>query len=108
MPEFFSYDPLTGVRKLFDYDESTHTAIIRSEQDVEGLLARNRELRNTRACDNPKSELRLWASIPTIVQLELRKKGLDIFSKDQTMLRRVRREIEANYPYLKTSDMRHG
>jgi hypothetical protein len=104
MPEFFSYDPLTGVRKYFDYDEATGNAHIRSEQDVSGLLGRNAELRNTRACD--AGEMQLWATIPPVVQLELRKKGIDIFSDDPSMLKRMRQEIEANYTYLKTTDKR--
>lgn len=108
MPEFFSYDPLTGIRKLFDYDEPTQTVFIRSEQDVKPLLDRNAELRNTKACDDPKRELRLWATIPPVVQLELRRRGLDIFSNDQAELRRCRQVIDREYPYLKTTDFKHG
>lgn len=104
MPEFFDYDPTRGVRRLFDFDEITGTAYIRTEQDVDALLGVTRELRNTGVFDSKSREMHLWAVIPAVVQLELRKKGLDIFSKDQAMLRRVQAEIQANYPYLRTTE----
>src|SRR5688572_22952121 len=107
-PEFFDYDPLLGVTKYFDYDESKGDAVIRSEQDLQPLLSRNAELRNTGATDyGIKGEFWHYASIPPVVQLELRRKGIDIYSKDKTMIRRMFDEINANYPALKVTQKAH-
>lgn len=104
MPDFFEYDPLTGVRKLWDYDEMTGNAHFLHEQDVEPLLDRNAEARNLRI---EGKDLKFYCSIPPIVQIELRNKGIDIYSKDPAMIRRMFQEINANYPYLKTTDKIH-
>lgn len=108
MPEFFSYDPHNGVSKYFDYDESTGNAIIRSEMDIDPLLSRNMEARAIRAYDDPRRDLKFYASLPPTVQMELRQKGIDIYSKDETMIRRMFAEINANYPLCKVTDKVHG
>jgi hypothetical protein len=106
MSEFFSYDPLLGVEKLWDYDEMEGKAYFRDQQDVEPLLSRNMEARNTRIYDG-KQELRFYCAMPPIVQIELKNKGIDIYSKDPEMIKRMFAEINANYPYLKVTDMVH-
>jgi len=105
--EFFSYDPLTGVRTLFDYDDDTDTAIFRREEDVEPLLKHIAELRKA----SPKSvigrsdeEWFLEAMIPSTVQVELMKKGLDMGNPDHATS--IAREIEVNYPHLKCTDLK--
>lgn len=103
MPEFFDYDPLSGVRKTFDYDEMTGTAYIRSEQDVEPLLWKTLEDRNTGNQDSKKKDFKLYASLPPVVQIELKNKGIDIYSKDPTMIRRMLQVINREYPYLKST-----
>ena len=47
------------------------------------------------------------SSLTPIVQIELRKKGIDIYSKDPAMLRRMFAEINTNYPYCKVTDKTH-
>lgn len=103
MPEFFSYDPMRGVTKFFDYDEMTGDAYIRSEQDVSPLLGKTMEERNTGKHDSPRKDFRLYAQLPTVVQIELKNKGIDIYSKDPAMVKRMLAEINTNYPYLKTT-----
>ena len=105
MADFLSFDPLTGVRKLFDMDEER--IYTRTEQDVEPLLKRTADERNERRWDSRRLEFRLYARIPVVVQLELRAKGLDIYSKDRSMIRRVLHEINTHYPWLKTTDKIH-
>ena len=104
MPDFLSYNPLTGVRRLFDMDEQHGIIYTRAEQDVEPILDRARALRNEKIYDNRKLEFRMVATLPAIVQLELRMNGLDIYSRDPAMIRRVLAEIEANYKRCKTTD----
>ena len=108
MPDFFDYNPQTGVTRTFDWDGNKGQAHIRSSQDVAPLLDYTKELRNTKACDDPKRELRLWATIPPVVQIELRNKGIDLYSRDPSALKRMRQTIERDYPYLKTTDFKNG
>jgi len=105
MSDFLSFDPLTGVRKLLDMDEER--VYTRTEQDVGPLLDRTAQERRERRWDDRKLEFRLYARIPVVVQLELRAKGLDIYSQDRAMIRRVLSEINTNYPNLKTTDKTH-
>lgn len=108
MAEFFSYDPTNGVRKMWDYDEMAGKAHFRHEQDVEPLLRYTNEMRNTGLRDRAFKELKHYAELPAVVQIELRNKGIDIFSKDPQMIKRMLREIDTNYPYLKVTEKRHG
>ena len=108
MSDFLHYDPITGTSKLFDYDEDTNTAFIHTFQDVEPLLKRNAEWANTGVKDSGiKRDFWHYADIPPVVQLELRKKGIDIYSKDPAMIRRMFAEINANYPRCKVTHKRH-
>lgn len=107
MPEFFDYDPLSGVKKTFDYDEMTGTAYIRSEQNVEPLLSRAAEDRNTGKYDTPRKEFKLYAALPPVVQIALRNQGIDIYSKDPAMIRRMMQTINRDYPYLKSTWKMH-
>ena len=108
-PDFLDYDPLTGVKKLFDYDEATHTAIVRSEQDVAPLLKRTTELANTGATDGGiKRDWWHYADLPPIVQIELKNKGINIYSKDPAMIKRMFAEINSNYSKFKVTHKRHA
>ena len=105
--EVFSYDPLTGVRTLFDYDDDTDTAIFRREQDIEPLLnhaARMRANAPKSVLGRPDEEWMLEAMIPNVVQMDLLKKGLDLGNPDHAEA--IAREIEVNYKYLKCTDLK--
>lgn len=108
MSEFYKYDPFTGVTEYFDWDDKTESAIITSVQDVSMYCDMAKELRN---CGAGKEALKkddygvLHAIIPTVVQLELLKKGIDISNPHQT--NELLAEIDRNYPYLKCTDMVH-
>lgn len=105
MPDFLSFDPTTGVRKLFDYEDGK--SIIRTEQDVQPLLERNLQARNENIYDSPKATFRFYCSIPAVVQMELKKMGIDIYSKEPSMIKRMFRVINTQYPYLKVTDKKH-
>lgn len=105
MPEFFNYDPVTGVTEYFDYDEATGNASIRFEQDIEKRMDYLHEVRASRNTDKGiKESFWLFAELGPIEQIELRQKGLDIYSKDPTMIKRVCQEIQANYPKCMTTE----
>lgn len=108
--ELFDVDPLTGVTTYFDFDESGNV-IFRKEQDIEAYLATMQETRNANTTqkglmDNGR-EFHLYCTIPTIVQLELMEKGIDIFSDDPAVQRRMFDEINKNYPYCKATYRTH-
>lgn len=104
--EFFSYTPDTGITYYTDYDEATDKMVLRAEADVEPLLDYCAKLRNENVY-SPKDEFFHYAKIPPIVQLQLLKKGINIFSGDPAMAKRARQEIEVNYPYIKTTHAKH-
>jgi hypothetical protein len=104
MPVFFDHDPLTGVTQTYDYDPLTDTHAITSHQDVSSVLDRIQHIRN-----NPdywkkgvKKELVHYAVIPTVVELELLKKGIKL--GDPATEKQLFKEINTNYTYLKTTD----
>jgi hypothetical protein len=111
VPEFFDYHPHNGVLETFDWDETNQRAIIHHKSDLEMFFARNAEARNTGACDKGLmeggKEFHFYASLTPIVQIELRQKGIDIYSKDPTMIRRMFAEINKNYPYCKMTAKHH-
>lgn len=111
MPEFFDYQADRGIGETWDYDPMTGKAFIRHSNDLEAFFKRNAEARNTRACDKgimeSGKEFHWYCSIPPVTQIELRNKGIDIYSKDPKMIRRMFDEINQNYPLLKMTDKTH-
>ena len=103
--QFLDYDPQTGISDWMELDESAGQLHVHRSEDVEPLLDRNRELRNTGYADRGIKQC-WWhvATIPTTVVLELKKKGLDIFDKNHEAA--VTRELQRNYRYLCTTDKR--
>lgn len=88
-------------------DEESGTLITRKEQDVEALLDRNKAAANAGATDKGiKDGLWHYASIPLTVQYELMKKGINVQSKYDRA--KLLDEINANYPYLKTTHKTHS
>lgn len=108
MGKWFEYDPNTGLRHDYDYDEETGNLTVTHTQDVSAFIDKQKALQATGATDvGIKQGMWHYASIPPLVQIELRNKGLDIYSKDKNMLNRILREIDENYPWLKTTNKVH-
>lgn len=104
MPEFFDYDPLTGI-SYFTEQQGDDTLLIRT-QDVQPLLDRNKAMANEGVMDKGiKENWWHYCDIPAVVELELRKKGIDIYNPDHG--KRMFQEINANYPYLKRTHKTH-
>lgn len=104
MPLLFDHNPDTGVFQYFDYDEVTDEMRITSVQEVNEMLDAIKLKR-----DDPeawkkgvKSSFAHYASIPAVVEMEMKKKGIDIYDKNATP--RIMQEIEQNYPYLKATE----
>jgi hypothetical protein len=109
MAEFFDYDPVTGIKSSFEEVDGICT--MHREEEVGGLLDRNKIVRNLGLADSdpkslPKGALwRHYCDIPVTVQLELLNKGIDIHKKDHA--KRMFEEINKNYPYLKLTNKIH-
>lgn len=107
MKKWTEYDPETGITEIDYASDDDDKLVVQKIEDVEGLLDRNQELRNSGATDvGIKKGLWHVASIPVTVQYELLKKGINIFQKDDH--RKMWEEINANYPYLKTTNKTHS
>lgn len=104
MPVLFDQDPLTGVSQFFSYDEANDRVTIETRQDVSGMLDQLARKRNDP--DNWRKGVKeSWAhfcTIPAVVEMELKAKGIDIF--DPTATKKIMAEINQNYPYLKATD----
>jgi hypothetical protein len=108
MSAWKEYDPHTGVMETtVDNDEESDFLTVNKTQDVEGLLERNKTLRDSGATDiGIKNGLWMYASIPIAVQYELLKRGINVHSKwDRAKVLDV---INSEYPYLKTTNKHHS
>lgn len=102
MPEFFSYEPDTGLRYDYDYDDMSGNVSITTTQDVEAVLDYTKALARDGLTDGGiKKGWWLYAKVPAIVQLQMRAKGIKL--DDPTATQRIIAEINANYPHLKTT-----
>lgn len=106
MDKWIEYDPHTGVRETNYATDEDDKVVVVKEQDVQPLLDRNAELRNTKATDiGIRKGLWHYARIPVTVQYELLKKGINIFRPEDDA--KLFAELEANYPNLKTTNKKH-
>ena len=103
MSEFFDYSPHNGMRYDTEDADNPDDLIIHSSQDVQQILERLQQEQGK--VENKKATMRHYCSIPTVVEVELRNKGIDIYNKNQT--KELLKEINTNYPYLKATRMHH-
>lgn len=107
MPLLFDHNPDTGVTEYFDYDPIKDQVRITTTQDVTAFLDRMNALRNNPEISSKGIKEDWWhyASIPPVVEIELRNKGLKL--EDKNHMKAILREINTNYPYLKSTDKWH-
>ena len=74
MKKLLDTDPITGIRHVFHYDEMTDEAAITAEQDVSDVIESNKRAYNDSA--QRHGEWTRVASIPMVVYLDLKKKGI--------------------------------
>jgi hypothetical protein len=107
VPEFFSYDPLTGIKTEFEYDETTGNATFHSSQNVDHLLDYTQSLANDGLTDRGiKKGWWLYAKIPPIVMLKMRNQGINV--EDGRHINRVLAELNTHYPKLKCTQKNEG
>jgi len=107
MSAWYEYDPVTGVQEKNTLDDTGNVLTVYKQQDVQGVLDRNAELRATRATDaGIKKGFWCYATIPLVTQYELLTKyGLNIHKKEHTDA--IFSVINRDYPKLKTTDKTH-
>lgn len=102
--EFFEYDPLRGITYYTEQDGDD--TILHTSQDLTPLIERNKAIANAGLKDNGiKESWWHYCDIPPVVELALRKKGIDIHNPDHEEA--MFREINTNYPVLKLTDKWH-
>lgn len=74
MKKLLDTDPLTGIRHVFNYDETTDEASITAEQDVSNVIESNKRMYND--ANGKHGEWTRVASIPMVIYMDLKAKGI--------------------------------
>jgi hypothetical protein len=100
------FDPESGLKTFYDYDEADDRTIIRYEQDVEPILDANKWDRN-HSSKKMGDGLVHVARVPVAVQLEWYvKHGVKMWDKDHRG--RVNQLLDTDYKYLKRLPIQLG
>ena len=107
MPIFFDFDSETGITETFDYDPISDAVSITASQDVTAFLDHMNALRKDPSISAKGIREDWWhyCSIPPVVELHLRNKGLKL--EDKNHMKAILREINTNFPYLRSTDKWH-
>ena len=107
MPIFFDFDSETGLTETFDYDPISDAVSITASQDVTAFLDHMNAMRKDPSISDKGIKEDWWhyASIPPVVELHLRNKGLKL--EDKNHMKAILREINTNFPYLRSTDKWH-
>lgn len=107
MADFLDYDPVTGIRHDFEYDEMTGEARITYTQDVQALVDYTKGLANDSATDKGiKKGWWLYAKIPAIEEVRMRAAGISL--TDPAATERILQWINTRAPYLKCTQKNEG
>ena len=99
------WNPHTGVWYEEEYDHTTDSIIVHTKQDVQPVLDYAKAQRNS-GINDKVGDFAHYAIMPATVIVALKQKGIDIHNKNHT--KRVIQEIETNYKYLKTTNLKHA
>lgn len=108
MSDFFEVDPLSGIRSDFKWNENHQEYTIERTADVEPILDWAKAAANEVGVNKTDIKRGWWmyATLPPIVQLQMRAKGINI--SDPAHQQRMLQEINENYPFLKTTTGHEG
>jgi len=100
MSDFLEISP-DGIRSDFKWSEMAQEYQITRTQDVEPVLEAAKIARNEGGLNREDIKRSWWhyASIPPIVILQLKAKGIDVYDKNDHQ--RMLAELNTNYPHLK-------
>lgn len=110
MSDFLEIDPFWGIKTVGTWNETSQEYTLARTADVEPVLDYAAHLRNEGGL-NRKDMMKnsgwwRYATIPPIVMLQMRQKGIDIH--DPAHSDRVIEEINTHYPHLKTTTGKMG
>ena len=104
--KLLSYDPLTKMAQWHYYDHSTGKTHIKTVQECQNILDRNKQKQNSHNTSrySKKDELYHFASVPNTVLMEWKQKyGIDWNKKEDSP--RIEKLLQSNeYKYLRTVD----
>ena len=108
MSTFLDYSPHNGTWTETDYCAHENKLTIHRKQDISGVLEYAKVNRNSGINDKIGKDFFFskYAIIPPVVQVEMKKKGIDIANPHQT--REILKEINENYPNLKLTNLVHN
>lgn len=101
MSDFFEFDPVTGIKTDFKWNESDQQYTLIRRADCEPVLDWTKAVSNEAGVNREGIRAGWWlyAKLPPIVILQMRAKGIDVYNRDHQQ--RMYEEINAHYPYLK-------
>ena len=99
------WNPVTGTWYEEDWNPHTGELTVHTKQDVQPVLDYCKSQRNSGVNDKV-GDFAHYATIPATVEVQLKQKGISLHDKNCTP--RLIREIETNYPYLKTTNLKHA
>ena len=108
MAEFFDYNPDRGTWYEADFDSDGNLRRFTTKQDIQPVIDHATRIRNSGVNDKKLKDYYFehYAVIPAHVELAMRQKGINIYNPAQT--KEVLKEINTNYPHLKTTNRTHG
>jgi hypothetical protein len=106
--DFFEYDPITGIRTDTKWDENLQQMTLIRTADVEPILDHAKSMANDSSVSQDGIKKGWWqyASLPPIVILQMKAKGINVF--DQNDQKKMFAEINEHYPHLKTTTKVEG
>jgi len=101
MSDFLEYDPVTGIQTRGVWNDTDQQYTLIRTADCEPVLDWTKAVANEAGLNREgiREGWWLYAKLPTIVILQMRAKGIDVFNRDHQQ--RMYEEINANYPHLK-------
>lgn len=108
MSDFFEIDPISGIRSDFKWNENDQEYTINRYSDVEPVLDFTKAVANEAGLNREDIQRGWWlyAKIPPIVELQMRKKGIELGNPDHHQ--RLLAEINTHYPHLKCTTGNDG
>lgn len=95
---------INGVKTNYSYDDGK--VFVSKTQDLSGLLDYTKWMRNNESAHGDTVK---YATIPIVIVEELYKKGINVYQcNSKEDVQRLIKEIDANYPYLKTTNLTGG
>lgn len=105
MSKFLDYNPDTGIWHEEHYDHTEDKIVVETKGDCQPSLDYAKAQRNS-GINDKVGDFAHYAHIPVAVQVAMLDKGIRFHKKEH--LPRVIKEIETNYPHLKTTNLRHS